>query len=233
LPPNGNFVITEIELFAGAPDKPQEMRKLKLIKGVTDFDQPGFSAGAVIDGNATDANGGWAVFGATGVEHWAVFALETPVSLQKGEVLQWRIHQVHNAENHRLGKFRLSVGQHEGDLNLGLPESFSTFASVPRESWNPELTKEGMNYIKVSSAELKGLQANVQKESQALPEDDQVIVLTKRIERLSTPLPEDSRLLRLRADAKESESQLGNGRLTAAQDLVWALINSPAFLFNH
>lgn len=233
LPPNGNFVITEIELFAGAPDKPQEMRKLKLTKGITDFDQPGFSAAAVIDGNANDPNGGWAVFGATGVEHWAVFALENPVTLQKGEVLQWRIHQVHNAENHRLGKFRLSVGQHEGELSLGLPESFSTIASVPREAWNPELTKEGMNYIKLSSPELKGLQANVQKESQALPEDDQVIVLTKRIERLSTPLPEDSRLLRLRADAKESEAQLGNGRLTAAQDLVWALINSPAFLFNH
>jgi hypothetical protein len=50
---------------------------------------------------------------------------------------------------------------------------------------------------------------------------------------LGTPLPEDSRLLRLRADAKESEGQLVNARLTSAQDLVWALINSPAFLFNH
>ncbi|MFM9061666.1 MAG: hypothetical protein ACKOOI_01325, partial [Pirellula sp.] len=73
----------------------------------------------------------------------------------------------------------------------------------------------------------------VQKESQPLPEDDQVLVLAKRIERLSTPLPEDSRLLRLRADAKESEGQLCNARLTSAQDLVWALINSPAILFNH
>jgi hypothetical protein len=80
---------------------------------------------------------------------------------------------------------------------------------------------------------LQGLQANVQKESQGLPEDDQAIVLAKRIERLSSPLPEDSRLIRLRADLKESEAQLVNGRLTAAQDLVWALINSPAFLFNH
>jgi hypothetical protein len=59
------------------------------------------------------------------------------------------------------------------------------------------------------------------------------VVLAKRIERLGTPLPEDSRLIRLRADVKESEGQLGNARLTSAQDLVWALINSPAFLFNH
>jgi hypothetical protein len=90
-----------------------------------------------------------------------------------------------------------------------------------------------MNYLKLSSAELKGLQAVVQKESQTLPEDEQMVVLAKRIERLGTPLPEDSRLLRLRADVKESEGQLGNARLTSAQDLVWALINSPAFLFNH
>jgi hypothetical protein len=155
------------------------------------------------------------------------------LTLAKGEVLQWRIHQNHDAADHRLGKFRLSVGQHEGDLALGLPESFRAIGSVPRAAWTPELTKEGMNYLRLSSAELKGLQANVQKESQALPEDEQVLVLIKRIERLGTPLPEDSRLLRLRADAKESEAQLGNARLTSAQDLVWALINSPAFLFNH
>lgn len=232
LPPNGNFVVTELELFVGMPDKPAEMRKIKLVKGVTDFDQQGFSAAAAIDGKNND-QGGWAIANAVGVEHWAVFALEAPLTLQKGEVLQWRIHQNHDAPEHRLGRFRLSVGQHEGELALGLPESFRAIGAIPRASWTPELTKDGMNYLKLSSAELKGLQANVQKESQPLPEDEQVLVLAKRIERLSTPLPEDSRLLRLRADAKESEGQLGNARLTSAQDLVWALINSPAFLFNH
>ena len=74
LPQNGNFVVTEIELFAGAADKPAEMRKIKLVKGLTDFDQPSFSAAAAIDGKNND-QGGWAISTATGVEHWAVFAL--------------------------------------------------------------------------------------------------------------------------------------------------------------
>ncbi|MCY3007195.1 MAG: DUF1549 domain-containing protein [Planctomycetota bacterium] len=232
LPPNGNFVVTEIELFAGAADKPAEMRKIKLVKGLTDFDQPSFSAAAAIDGKNND-QGGWAISTATGVEHWAVFALEAPLTLQNGEVLQWRIYQNHDAPEHRLGRFRLSAGQHQGELALGLPESFRALSAVPKAAWTPELTKEGMNYLKLSSTDLKALQANVQKESQALPEDEPSLVLAKRIERLGTPLPEDSRLIRLRADVKESEGQLGNARLTSAQDLVWALINSPAFLFNH
>ena len=38
---------------------------------------------------------------------------------------------------------------------------------------------------------------------------------------------------RLRRDVELSAKQLEKARLTFAQDLAWALINSPAFLFNH
>jgi hypothetical protein len=43
----------------------------------------------------------------------------------------------------------------------------------------------------------------------------------------------DPKLLQLRRDAGLSAAQIAQRRLTAAQDLTWALINSPAFLFNH
>jgi hypothetical protein len=229
---NGNYVVTELELFAGDPQRPESLRKIKLDKGLTDFDQPGFSAAAVIDDKLND-QGGWAVYGGHGAEHWAVFALAEPLSLQPGETLQWRIHQFHDAENHRLGRFRLSVGRHEGELMLGLSESLAAIGAIPRDQWTPQLAKDGLDYLRIASSELAGLRANVQRESQPLPEDEQVALLKKRIERLSQPLPDDSRLVRLRSDVKESESQQANARLTAAQDLAWALINSPAFLFNH
>jgi hypothetical protein len=67
----------------------------------------------------------------------------------------------------------------------------------------------------------------------SLPEDEMVATFLKRIERLSQPIGDDSLLVRLRNDVKESALQKAKARLTAAEDITWALINSPAFLFNH
>lgn len=42
----------------------------------------------------------------------------------------------------------------------------------------------------------------------------------------------DGELARLQADLKRAEDQAKNARLIGVQDLAWALINNPAFLFN-
>lgn len=232
LPGNGNFVITEVEVFVGLPDKPDQWRKLKIAKAQTDFDQSGFSAAGMIDDKLND-QGGWAVFGATGAEHWAVFSLASPVEFQPGEVLQWKIHQFHEAKDHRLGRFRLSASWHDGELPLGLPESLASIATLAGPAKNPASLADGIGYLKITSGEIRGLRDQLNRENQPLPEDPQVTVLKKRIERLSVALPDDARLIRMRADVAESEQQLKLSRLTAAEDITWALINSPAFLFNH
>ena len=46
------------------------------------------------------------------------------------------------------------------------------------------------------------------------------------------PIKLDPKLVQLRQDSAQSKTLMANKRLTAAQDLTWALINTPAFLFN-
>ena len=53
------------------------------------------------------------------------------------------------------------------------------------------------------------------------------------IAKAELPIKLDAKLVQIRLDAEQSKAQLVNKRLTGVQDLAWALINNPAFLFNH
>ena len=65
-----------------------------------------------------------------------------------------------------------------------------------------------------------------------LPIDPGVIQRRDAIVQAELPIRLDPKLVQLRADSEQSKTQIANKRLTGAQDLVWALINTPAFLFN-
>jgi hypothetical protein len=67
----------------------------------------------------------------------------------------------------------------------------------------------------------------------AINPDKKMGELKKALEYAQIPIEEDPRLVRFRRDVEMSAGQAENPRLTAAQDLTWALINNPAFLFNH
>tara|TARA_B100000614_G_C14271487_1_gene379472 strand:- start:180 stop:512 length:333 start_codon:yes stop_codon:yes gene_type:complete len=67
----------------------------------------------------------------------------------------------------------------------------------------------------------------------AIGPDKKMAELKKALEYAQIPIEEDPRLQRFRRDVEMSAGQAENPRLTAAQDLTWALINNPAFLFNH
>ncbi len=68
---------------------------------------------------------------------------------------------------------------------------------------------------------------------QPLPIDPTLLELRGRLAEASLPIPPDARLAQLRSDAAIGAEQVAARRLTAAQDIAWALINSPSFLFNH
>ena len=56
--------------------------------------------------------------------------------------------------------------------------------------------------------------------------------LREKLGRYELPIPINAKLQRLENDVITSQKQLENLRLTATQDLTWALLNSPSFLFN-
>ena len=67
----------------------------------------------------------------------------------------------------------------------------------------------------------------------AVPPDEKLTQLQTRQKSLEQETMDDPAIVQLRLDVEQSSMQLKNIRLTAAEDLTWALVNSPAFLFNH
>lgn len=229
---NGNFVVTEIELDAASLSDPDKKSRIAIARGVADFSQANFAIEQAFDAQARDQRG-WAVSPRGGMTHWAIFETKEPIDLEGGAELTFKIHQFHNADQHRLAHFRISVTTDAGEIPLGLPEEFAWLNLVPVEKRTSENLAGLLTYLKANDAERSKLAEAVAKLKKPLDEDAEVVRLNALIAKFEKETPDDPKLVQLRLDAQASQQQFENQRLTLAQDLTWALINSPAFLFNH
>ncbi|MEM0926329.1 MAG: hypothetical protein AAGJ83_09865, partial [Planctomycetota bacterium] len=109
----------------------------------------------------------------------------------------------------------------------------AAIAATPSERRTEASSKSLLEYVKRTDGERAKAAAAVATANRPVPKDAETVRLEKTVKRFSIETPVDSRLVRLRSDVSQSEQQLKQIRLTAAEDLTWALINSPAFLFNH
>lgn len=233
LPGNGNFVITEIDVHAAPLSDTKQKTKLKIAAAKVDFAQEGFSANATFDGQVRD-QGGWAVHPRGGGSvHWLTGSFAEPIDQAGGVELTFELHQYHNAEQHRLGRFRISVTTDEGEVQLGLPEELAAIKAVPEKERKADKIKTLLTYVEKSDAKWNELRGKVATAQAPVPPDQPLVTLQKEIAELEKPTVDDAKLVQLRADFAASTQQVSNRRLTIAQDLAWALINSPAFLFNH
>jgi WD40 repeat protein len=230
-PGNGNFVLTELEVKAAPASDPQAVKAVKLVDGKADFSQAGFSPEAAANGQKSD-QGGWAVHPQGGIPHWLTYRLAEPLGYDGGTILTIVLHQFHNAEEHRLAHFRISLSVDEGEVGLGLPEEFLALNSVPEPQRNPETFRDLLSYLQANETGWQAKKTQLAEAQKPLPADEKLTELNQRVAALKVPTPEDRLLVRLRTDVEASRSQLEQRRLTLAQDLTWALINSPAFLFN-
>ncbi len=229
---NGNFVVTEFEVLSASSKTPEKSNKVKIASGRADFTQPGFNINQAFDGKTNDQKG-WAISPAMGTFHWATFKFDKPLQTEGDAILTFKIHQFHNAAKHTLGRFRLSATTAVGDIPLGVAEPLAAMLLTPKDRRDEKTVGFLNEYITKTDGNIRKAQEGVVAAGAAVPPDAALVALEKRKVELSQPTVDDPQLIQLRDDAKQSTQQLERIRLTAAEDLTWALINSPAFLFNH
>jgi hypothetical protein len=229
----GNFVLTEFVATAAPLKDPKAIStKVEFAKSQADFNQDNFSIAQAISGNP-NAQQGWAVAPATGVPHWAVLELKQPVEHEGGTRLQITMRFNFNRPEYLLRKFRISACVQKGPLPLGVSEELQSALAMPAGERDKAAQELLAKYYRAIDVDLRKSQAELAESRKPLPIDPKLKELQESLELESRPIPLDSRLAQLREDVKMSQSLLSNARLTAAQDVAWALINSPAFLFNH
>ncbi len=228
---NGNFVLNELELEIAPIDQPGRWKKVKFQSGRSFFDQSGYPVNNLFDGKL-DARNGWAVDGKAGQVNWATLATVLPVGYASGSKLRIRMHQKFD-NRHQVGRFRISLSSYEGPISLSLSESIASEIAIPFEALKKPRQKQLIKLAERDDPQLSDLKNQLTQARKPLGIPQEILLLREKLERVSKPVPKDAVLSQLNQDFEYSEKQLKEQRLTAAQDLTWALINSPEFLFNH
>lgn len=228
---NGNFVLTELSIEAWPKGKPDRKKVVKLQNAKADFSQANFDVAAAIDGQG-GGNNGWASSPKNGEDRTATFELAEPLTLEGEIMLQIKMDQQYPDNMHTIGKFRISVTTNPLPVDFGLPQAIRDILAIAPEQRSDEQKQTLLTQFNEQDAKLQELKKGLAEAEKPLPEDPRLVELRNTLAEREKPLPEDPQLARLRRAKQLSEQQLQNQRLTVAQDLAWALINSPAFLFN-
>jgi WD40 repeat protein len=230
---NGNFVLTEFDVKVNPKGKPQERKEVKLEAAEADFNQGGFDVKTAIDDQRPAQNNGWAVFGQTGASHWAKFEIKEPVGFEGGTVLVFTLDQRYVDRKHSLGRFRLWVTTAVKPIALGLPAEISTVLAAPADQRTDQQKTTLLRHFAGKDEQWRKMSQAVAEAKKPLAPDAKLEEIKGRLAAVSQPVQTDPRIVQLRGDVEMSTQQQANKRLTMVQDLAWALINSPAFLFNH
>ena len=227
----GNFVLTEFSLKWSEKGGKRTAVEAPFPDARADFSQAKFDVKTAIDGKADGARDGWGISKKYGEPHYARFALAAPIGSADGATLNFLFQQQFR-ENFSIGRFRLWATTAAAPLELGLPADVIAALQIPAAERTPAHHATLAAYHRSTDAGLLKQQQALFTARLPVPEDAKLRDLKAALAAAEQPVALDPKLAQLRADAALSTTQLANQRLTGAQDLAWAIINNPAFLFN-
>ncbi len=224
----GTVFINEISATLAPKGKPDAA--IKFAGAAASFEAKDQPAAQLIDGKA-DAKNGWSLAGGNGVRRLIMLKLPQPTEAP-GARLKLKIVQRGTAEGQLIARFRVWSTTAPNPLKPGIASDLHALLSKPDPSRSPDENKQIATAFRVIDDEYWIRTRAVADAKQPLPADPKHETLKAAYAKASEPIRLDAQLVQSRIDAEASTKQVGNRRLTAMQDLTWALINSSAFLFN-
>lgn len=231
-PGDGNFVLNQIEVHVASKSDMSKTKPVKIARAVADFEQQNYGIAGTIDGEPNSGKG-WAVSPYFDMPHWAIFEFAEPIDIPGGAVLTVNLQQRFQEGQFTIGRFRLSVAAVKPPVPLGISDDLLTIADTPKELRNEKQSASLLKYYRITDGELRKKESALAESKKPLPLDPRLLELRAMLKDAEKPVPTDPKLVQLRKDVEISTKQMANPRLVGAQDIAWALINSPAFLFNH
>ena len=209
-----------------------KLEKFALENAKANHSQDGYNVTTAIDGKRDQDKNGWAIHPQMNKELMATFEVKEQPKIEGRRLLRFDLDQRYQGKNFSIGRFRISITSSPKPINFGLPGNIdSILAKAENERTEAEIT-EITKYYRENNGDLKKLQEALANAKKPRPADPKIAELQANIKEAEKPLPQDYKLAQLRKDAGLSEQQKNQKRLTAAQDIAWAIINTPAFLFN-
>jgi hypothetical protein len=206
---------------------------VKLKKAKATFSQVGYPVQTAVDGNATaQADNGWAIAPQTGRDQSAAFTLEKPLEGVKGRPIELMLYQNLVGGQHSLGRFRISV-TNGPPFDFGLPADVAAILAKAKDKRTDTERQVLLGVVRKQDKAFPKLQADLMAAQQPAGEDGHMKQIEAQLAAAQAPIPTDGKLQQIRRAIELSQEQLKNKRLTVAQDVVWALINNPSFLYNH
>jgi WD40 repeat protein/mono/diheme cytochrome c family protein len=233
LAPDGNFVLGEFTVQQAAIDAKRSKGKaglLSLKEPKADFSQTNFDVSEALKKGNRDK--GWAVSPEGGYRHEATFEPSEPAGAEGGSTFTFQLVQTFQGGKFNLGRFRIWVTT-SPLVRFGTAQSVADALKTPMAKRSKEQTAILNEHFLNQYREFQSAKKVLASAKKPLPIDPQKVALEQKHLGAQKPIVIDPKLVQLRRDSALSKDQLVNKRLTAAQDLAWALINSPSFLFNH